>query len=517
MKRKLLTVIMSCAVLAGVMPTGVFAADGTAVSEEAAAAIEERKESGEIPTLVVAFMNWSGSPKGLERVEEKMSEYTEETLGVRVKLEIMDSASYGQEMTLMLASGEQVDIFNTVYVGYTSSVNKGYCMDMEENDLIQTYGSGILDTFPEDLIDACRVEGVLYGTPQQRDMCTGLRGFVIGAEYLDGIGFDYASMYEEGEEVIYTDLDTIEDIFAQLHEKYPDKTVFGPQANDFSNLFYDNVGLDNYGVLADPENSLELESLWTSDIFREHCELMYKWNQAGYISKDALTDDTTPAAQIKAGTAMAYMCITKPGIDIQEGGNCGRDIVVFQTGEDLIRSSSVSKYPWSINSMTEEPVASMQLLNALYTDPTLSNLICWGEEGVDYVRTEDGHITFPEGVDANNAEYYNNVNWLLPNQFIADIWEGNSFDIWERTEAFNNSGIRSKALGFAFDNSSVANEYTALTNVFNEYVYQLTYGFVDPAEGIPELEEKMEAAGQSVYMQAKQEALDAWAETAGIE
>ena len=117
MKRKLLAVIMSCAVLAGVMPTGVFAADGTAVSEEAAAAIEERKESGEIPTLVVAFMNWSGSPKGLERVEEKMSEYTEETLGVRVKLEIMDSASYGQEMTLMLASGEQVDVFNTVYVG----------------------------------------------------------------------------------------------------------------------------------------------------------------------------------------------------------------------------------------------------------------------------------------------------------------------------------------------------------------------------------------------------------------
>lgn len=167
--------------------------------------------------------------------------------------------------------------------------------------------------------------------------------------------------------------------------------------------------------------------------------------------------------------------------------------------------------------MTEEPVAAMQLLNALYTDPVLSNMICWGEEGVDYVYTEDGHITFPEGVNADNSEYYNGTNWLLPNQFIANIWEGDSFDVWERTEEFNNSGIRSKALGFSFDNSSVAAEYTALTNVFNEYVYQLTYGFADPAEGIPELEEKMEAAGQSVYMQAKQEALDAWAETAGIE
>ena len=339
-------------------------------------------------------------------------------------------------------------------------------------------------------------------------MCVGLRGFVIGAEYLDGIGFDYASMYEDGEEFIYTDMDTIEDIFAQLHEKYPDKTVYGPQANDLMDIFYDNVGLDNYGVLTDPENSLELESLWTSDAFREHCELMHKWNQAGYISKDALTDDTIPSAQVKAGTTMAYMSITKPGSAVAEKGVCGRDVVIFQTGENLMRSSSVSKYPWSINSMTEEPVAAMQLLNALYTDPVLSNLICWGEEGVDYVYTEDGHITFPEGVNADNSEYYNGTNWLLPNQFIANIWEGDSFDVWERTEAFNNSGIRSKALGFTFDNSSVANEYTALTNVFNEYVYQLTYGFVDPAEGIPELEEKM---------QAKQEALDAWAETAGIE
>ncbi len=531
--KRWLPLMMSCALLAGCgAGGGSETAAGTNGAEksdsgsgteagtanEAEDAIAQRKESGNIPTLVVAFMNWSGSPKGLERVEEKMSEYTEETLGVRVKLEIMDSASYGQEMTLMLSSGEQVDIFNTNYIGYTSSINKGYCMDLEEDNLIQTYGSGILETFNSDMIDACRVDGLLYGVPQQRDMTVGLGGFVIGAEYLDGIGFDYASMYEEGDELIYTDIETIEDIFAQLHEAYPDKYVFAPDSPNLTQgNFFDDLARDNFGVLLDPENSLKVESLWSSEVFRQYCERMYKWNQAGYISKDALTDSTAPSAQVKAGVAMSYMVSTKVGIAPQEKGLCGRDIVVFQTGEDLLRASSVAKYPWSINSMTDYPVESMQLLNALYTDPVLSNFICWGEEGVDYVYTDDGHITFPEGVDADNAEYYNNVNWLLPNQFIAEIWEGNSFDIWEKTEEMNNSGIVSKALGFAFDNSAVANEYTALTNVFNEYAFQLMYGFVEPEAGIAELTAKMNEAGEEIYIEAKQEALDAWAKANGVE
>ena len=70
-------------------------------------------------------------------------------LGVDVELMIMDAASYSQNMNLMLASGEQVDLFNAVSVGYMPCVNKGYTLDLEEDDLLQTYGQGILDTFTE--------------------------------------------------------------------------------------------------------------------------------------------------------------------------------------------------------------------------------------------------------------------------------------------------------------------------------------------------------------------------------
>lgn len=491
------------------------AADGQ--NDAAAKIIAERKESGVYPTVVMAYMNWSGSPAGLTRIQEAISEYTIEKYGIQVELEIMDVASYSQEMTLMLSSGEQVDLFNAITIGYTSSVNKGYCLDLEEEDLIRTYGSGILDTLNADFVDACRISGVLYGLPQQRDMAIGMFGVAIGAEYLDAIGFDYNSMYEEGEEVIYSDFAAIDSIFAQLHEAFPEKYVFTPQEATLSQgPEVDAIGGDTYGVLLDPINSLEVSNLYSSDIFKEFCTMFYNWNRAGYISADALTDDTSATSHAKAGNAMAYFTATKPGIKQQESNLCGREMIVFQMGNDFMKSSAVAAMPWCINSGTEDPAAAMQILEGFYTDPYMSNLLCWGEEGVEYQKMDDGHITFADGVSAENSEYYNNVNWELPNQFIAEIWEGDELDVWERMDDFNNKSTKSKALGFAFDNSAVASEYTALYNVYQEYVFQLMYGYVDPEVGIPEMVSKLEAAGLQKYMDAKEAALREWAEANGV-
>lgn len=109
------------------------------------------------------------------------------------------------------------------------------------------------------------------------------------------------------------------------------------------------------------------------------------------------------------------------------------------------------------------------------------------------------------------------MNWLLPNQYIANIWEGNELTLWDDTEAFNENSEKSKALGFSFDNSAYASELTALTNVYDEYAKQLLYGFVEPEAGIAEMEAKLEAAGLEEYIAAKQEALNEWAEANGIE
>ena len=488
--------------------------------DPAEAVIAQRKESGQYPKVVMAAFNWTGVPAGLERINSLMNDYTKEKLGIEFEFMMLDSASYQQNVRMMLSSGEKLDLFQVSAFGYSNVVSDGFCYDLETDDLIQTYGKGVIDGFTDNTINNCRINGTLYGLPNKRDLAIYPACIMIGEEYLDGIGFDYDSLYEdEHKEMIFTDLDTINDIFAQLHEKYPNKYVFAPAPNIIGQgSIVDNIGGDDFGVLLDPANSLKVENLFESEIFYERCNMVYEWNQLGYISQDAISDDTAVSAKVKSGSYMSMLSQGKPGYKTQISGECGRPMVVFCIEEGAFRKSfSTTDILYSMNQNVEDPIAAMQIYNAFFTDPYLSNLICWGEEGKEYVKTEDGHITFPEGVDAQNSEYYNMVNWEMPNQFIAHVWEGDSLDIWERTEKFNTEAKASKAIGFTFDKTNYSSQYTALSNVYDEYQKQLMYGFADPETTIPEMMERLNAAGLQEYMQAKQEALDKWAKENGVE
>jgi len=471
------------------------------------------------PTVVIAFMTWAGRLVGTDRIAEEMSKITEEKIGVKVELMPMDAGSYGQNMNLMLASGEQVDLFSAVMVGFMPCYNKGYLLDLEENDLLQTYGQGIIDAFRPDELNGCRVAGTLYGVPVKKDDAAGKFGISIPTKYLDEIGIDWQSMYANPEdEIIYSDFDFIEDVLGKLHEKYPEKVTFymDPVSIVGQCLLLDAPS-DNFGVLLDPVNSLELADLYSSQMYYDLCARMYKWNQNGWISPDAITETNATTTQVKAGSLCCYKTATKPGIRQQESNLCGTPVAIFQLGEDFKGSSAYNNMPWCINQNTDDPEAAMKVLNLLYTDPDLSTLLCWGQEGVEWKETGDGHITFMDGNDAQISEYYNNVNWEMPNQFIARIWEGDSLDLWTRMQNYNDNALASKAMGFTFDNSEVSAEYTALTNALSEYQKQLELGFINPDEGIPKLEEKLKAAGLDDYIAVKQAQLNAWAEANNIQ
>lgn len=486
--------------------------------DAAAQAIEERK-AGDHPTVVVAFPTWTGRPAGMDRIQGLISDYMEEQIGCKVEFEVLDYGSYVQNVTLMFSGSEQLDIYNATRLGYSNMITKENCYDLEEDDLIQTYGAGILDTIEPEYVAACRVNGILYGIPQMRDMASGMGGYCVGKKFLDEIQFDYTSIDDDpNDEYVYTDLAVVEDIFAQLHEKYPDKAVFLPNKSTHlrNNILFDDIGGDNFGVLMDPEHSLEVTNLFESDEFRELCERMYAWNQKGWISKDALTETATPQEQMNAGLGLAHLSSTKPGIKAAQDAQTG-EVIIFKVAGDFLRAGAVTNMNWCLNAQTEDPVAAMQVLNMLYTDPYVANLLGWGEEGVDYVKNADGFIEYPEGVDKSSSEYAHGMTWLMPNQYITEVFTGNNMDVYEKTREFNNESIKSKALGFTFDNSAVSAEYTALTNVYNEYIYQLALGFVDPAAGIQEMNDKLYAAGLEKYMEAKKEALEAWAAGNGIQ
>ena len=67
-------------------------------------------------------------------------------------------------------------------------------------------------------------------------------------------------------------------------------------------------------------------------------------------------------------------------------------------------------------------------------------------------------------------------------------------------------------MGFIFDNSSVSVQYTAVSNVKNQYLPGLLCGSVDPETEIDAFNAALYEAGLQDIIDAKQEQLDQWLE-----
>ncbi|MBR5897176.1 MAG: extracellular solute-binding protein, partial [Lachnospiraceae bacterium] len=285
----------------------------------------EAEKTGKYKKVVVSFFDWTGAPAGLDRINQKLSAHTEETLGVDVELLIIDSAAYSDDIKLMLSSGEQVDLFSTCGPGYMTCVNNGYTADLEENGLLDNYGAGLKDVVRSDYFDACRVGGKLFGVPPIKDYAIQTAAVCIGTEYLEGAGVDLSKFGKDSLGYYKCTWEDIDDMFAKMHAAFPDKIVYSTQDNMLSQgSCVDPVGGDYYGSLLDPANSLKVENVYESEIFKTWCERFFRWNQAGYISGDALTDKNGASARIKSGAYMAMMACGKPAYENQISGECGR-------------------------------------------------------------------------------------------------------------------------------------------------------------------------------------------------
>lgn len=527
MKKKVLALVLAAAMTFGLTACGGGSDGGSAGADDTAGTSSEAADSGtaeeggetggeavaagdvyfdELQHLVVAFPTWTGAPADTQMVTDAVNEILREKYNIEVEFQISDSGSYNQTITLALSSGQQVDIMSTLFATYSNMVNQGYLMDLEEDGLFQTYGQGILDVIDQKYVDACRVGGVLYGITNTRDYAVGRGCIAVGTEYLDAIGYTAPA---DAEEIIPITAEELEDIFAKLHTQFPDLEVYRPANNDLvQQTMVDQIGGNNFGVLLGTSDELKIVNLFESDEYMNFCKRVYNWNQLGYISKDAAADTTNVGTLAKEGVLMAYGTGGKPGSKVQESTGCGRDMTIFQTREDYVSSSAVASYPWAIPITTANPQAAMVLMNELYTNPELADLIIFGIEGTHYEITEDGFLDANAGT---SPDTFSTLNWLYPNQFASTVLVGNSADLWERTKSFNENAKQSPASGFAFDSTNIATEQTAVTNVYEEYQKSLEYGFVDPEVAIPEMLEKMNSAGLQKIIEEKQAQLDAWA------
>ena len=524
MKKRTLALILSALTAATVFASCSSSSDGSSAASDSSASGSETAgtETGEtsgdsdlreeeLVTLDIVCMSSGKNEPDITDVENAMNEILEEKLNCNVDLTFIAYANYADQISLLLSSGEDADLLPVYLIPLSTCANAGQIMPLD--DLIDQYGQGIKDQLG-DYVDCGRIDGVLYGVTTARDLANS-QGFAYKVDVAEEVGFDADSIET---------LDDLETELMKVKEANPDMWPVAVSAGEnIRNWGWDPLGDDtvNLGVLVDPTDPT-VSNLYESDLYKDLATEMYNWMQEGLIQADAVNTTETATTLMTAGTAFGYFTNLKPGYAEENSSSLGYEIAVVDIIPALACTNNVSRATWTISSGCDNPEAAMKVLNELYTNPELSNLYMYGIEGVHYKVLEEGGasngqdiITWADGLDASTSNYAKSGTWIMPNQFIGNVWEGSAPDVWDQQREFNDTAQKSAAFGFTYDSLPVTNEVTACTNVVSKYHKALLCGALDPATTLDQFNEELYAAGLQNIIDEKQTQLNAWLETQG--
>ena len=501
----LLALSMVLAMLAGCGDTAGSSSSSKDESSDGAVSATETKE-GDSPVDLSEKVNLvlyvtGNSPDHFEAIQEKLNELTQRDLNCTVDYNFFNSADNQQKYVLLLSSGEPVDLlYSGNWLNYASNSTKGAFLPIE--DLVKNNSPKIWDYVGESGWQAARVDGQAYMIP------------CMWKEY-NLFGFTYREDLREKHNLPLPDsIENMEKYLQGIKDNEPDmaptaEIVQGSVAN-FGNYFRGVEIFDSkyrwidwrmpYGIYIDYDNPTETSYYWESDNFRDDMKVMKKWADAGFWSRNALSDTTDPKDKMLAGTISAQIGTMGYGNGVayteEARQNDPNTEMVFNTiPYAYAKDQSVSVHPTqngiSVPISAKNPERAIALWEKILLDDEYNHLVMYGIEGKDY-NVVDGGI-------------YENIPGGFPRE-ASRLWcartDANVLPAanWADTQAYKDKFATmegpNKIGGFIEDQTPYQAERAAVMNVVSQYLVPIQSGLVSDVDAaIDELLIQADKAG----------------------
>ncbi len=478
----------------------------------------------DLAEINMIYLSMGPIPKGLQAVEDAINEITEAEINTHVNIEMIEAGNYEQQVNLKTSSSEKVDLMLTMPAGSASFQNmaaQGQFMDI--TDLLDEYGQGIKDTVGE-LLGATTLNGEVNGVTTYRSLVTSMY-IVMRTDVLEDLGLveDAKNMKSLADYEKILEAVKASEKWNYLNAMVPSDAVgtvlglggFYGASDTFADIkLYDQLGDLNKIIAINPDGSdPTVVNNFATEEYRAIYDQMHDWYQKGYVYKDSTTQKEQAEQLVKSNIAFSYFSQSEIGIESSKEQACGMPMTCVRMAVPAISTSNCTKFVWAVPSAATEPEAAVKMLNMMYTDARIVNLLAWGIEDVNYTVDEDGIGHFVEGEDANNAVYHT-ADFLYGNQFLVIPWEGQPADFREQAKAEMDAADRSAYLGFTCDTTGVSTQLSAIANVLSEYKPAIDSGIAEP-ELYDEFLAKLDASGLQDVIDAYQEQLDAWLAAGG--
>ena len=131
MKKKILAILMATLTV-GSLLSGCGGAQSSDANGNQESSKQESSDSEEPAEVVFAYMTQNNIPESseLERIQNLINDYTVDKINTKVKLVLFSNSDYMNQVNLMLASGEQIDLFQSLNTPHLKYMKDGTALDI---------------------------------------------------------------------------------------------------------------------------------------------------------------------------------------------------------------------------------------------------------------------------------------------------------------------------------------------------------------------------------------------------
>ena len=455
--------------------------------------------------VVRLCINKPGTGEGELVVEEAVNKLLAERYGIQVDIVLKQDNT---QLNLMLTGGEDtVDIFTSFwFMSQSTLYNNGQLLNLDP--YMEKEGKGILELYKDypEVLNCGKIGGSPYGIPAYTAWSTP-NIYTVKEDISNAANIDWSK--------VKTLADATEAMVAMKQATPSTYLVPGATQTYWVPKDLDDLGDTKYlGVIIDPDTSTTVENYYESAQFVDFLEQVKVWKANNIISPDPMSNDQATLYNlmygIVDGTPGYSWSIDEFCYEANEQQNFNGNMVGAQIGERYITTGTVQTYMWHISSFTKVPEAAVTLLNALYTDDDVAFLVAFGLENEHYVLDENGQLRYPNDIGAFDDAWCGIPMDYWPNLTGCPTFYYQPVDKYEMMMATNDEAKISRALGFVFDSSSVADEMAACSSVVDQYYLPLINGEVDIDSTLAAFQQALKGAGIDTIVAEKQAQLDAW-------
>ncbi|MEG2381524.1 MAG: ABC transporter substrate-binding protein [Oscillospiraceae bacterium] len=444
-------------------------------------------KNDDFTTLRIMYPSVNGAQKDVEEVQNALNVLLKDKLNCAIELDAPEMGTYAQRLPLALQANEDVAIAWANFPIILQNVNKNAFAPLD--DLLKSNGKELAKVFEDGFLDKVKINEKIYAIPVNKEFCAGSANY-FDKEIAERNGIDVKSLktaldYDKAFEKIKKNEPGITPLWSSKEQAIFSMESTNPEYPKYEEVF----GIS--WMLIDPKTD-KVQGIYDT-IEPEPYEYMKKWVDEGVTNADTATTSVGRYKAASAGKTWMISGSSKPGYAAEASADLGREFIQGYAAQPKMSIASMLGSAAVIPVGCKNKEKAMELLQLIYTDKEVLNLLQFGIEGKHYVKNADGMLELPPGVATKSDSGYNpGINWIIGNQYNNYLWKGEDPQKWEKFKEFNKEAVLDKSNGFVCDTSKYKNEIAVITSEYQTAYQMLAMGTSsDVKDSIARMKETM--------------------------